>query len=440
MAEGTIYALSSSGGRAGVAVFRLSGDGCRLAWERLTGREVPEPRMMTRVRVRDGSDVIDEGLGVFFPKPRSFTGEDVVEFHVHGGRAIVQGLLGALAKSPGLRPAEAGEFTRRAFENGKMDLTEAEAVIDLIDADTETQRRQALRQKDGEFGKACERWRVTAIRVLGLVEAAIDFSDEGLGDGLVEEARKVAVDLRLEIDDHLRRGERGRKIREGFYVAIVGEPNVGKSSLLNRLAGRDAAIVSETAGTTRDVIEVRMALGGYAVTLADTAGLREGAEAIEEEGIRRAKAAADRADLRLEVLDARDEDLWQNRAGVGNGSIAIANKADLIDEGGWSGKHPTVLPISAKTGYGLDALENAIIGQIAGAWETRDDGVVWTRERHRLAMAAAVDGIGRFLRLDEEDLAAEEIRRCVRELGKIVGKVDVEDVLDMIFREFCIGK
>lgn len=431
----TIFALSSAAGRAGVAVIRVSGKDAFESWRRLTGIAVPPARRLVRVSLRDGVRPIDSGLGVIFEGPRSFTGEDVVEFHVHGGRAVIDGVLVALGVCTGLRPADPGEFTRRAFENGKLDLTEAEGILDLIEAETEEQRLQALRQAEGALSRQYDGWRERAVRILGYVEGAIDFSDEGLDEGLVREAKALAAGLLGDLNRHLDKGRRGERVRQGFYIAIVGAPNVGKSSLLNRLAGREAAIVSEKAGTTRDIIEVRMNLGGYAVTLADTAGIREAGEAIEAEGVRRARAAAARADLTVVVGDASapETDIGE----VGDGTVVrVRNKIDLV-EGGGDGE---VLGLSARTGEGVDALEADLVARIGDMGAGREDGVVWTRERHRHGIAAAASELERFCDIEEVDLGAEHLRRAIRSLARVVGRVDVEDVLDMIFREFCIGK
>ncbi len=432
MTSNTIYALSSGAGRAGVAVVRVSGRGAAAAWRTLAGRDVPETRRMVRVRLHDGTRALDDGLGVYFAAPASFTGEDVVEFHVHGGRAVVEAVLRTLGRCEGLRPAEPGEFTRRAFENGRLDLTAAEGIRDLVDAETEAQRAQALRQADGALGQLYDGWRAGVVRALGLVEGAIDFSDEGLEESLIDEARVVVGGLLQEMRRHIEGGRRGERVREGFYVAIVGAPNVGKSSLLNRLAGREAAIVSETAGTTRDVVEVRMDLGGYAVTVADTAGLREAGDAVEQEGVRRALAAAARADLTVVVDDGRGE----SGGTEGGPRLRVRNKIDVAPGGRGEGG----IGVSARTGEGMTELEQAIVRELEKEWRSRGDEVVWTRERHRHAIAGAAEELETFLGAAAAEIGAEHLRRAARALGRVIGTVDVEDVLDMIFREFCIGK
>ncbi len=354
----TIYALSSAGGRAGVAVIRLSGPEVSRVVTSLTGKPLPRPREAALRRLTDPKDgaVIDRALVLYFEGPQSFTGEDVAEFHVHGGRAVVGALLKVLSGFGGVRAAQAGEFTRRAFENGKLDLTEAEGLADLIDAETEGQRRQALRQMEGALGQIYEGWRGRLLNVLAYAEADIDFADEDLPDDLMAKLGPQIGVLREEIRKHLEDGHRGERLRDGVEVAIVGPPNVGKSSVLNRLAGRDAAIVSEEAGTTRDVLEVRLDLGGIPVMLADTAGLREASGAIEKEGIRRGLARADSADLRLVMVAAGpDGEMTGDFALAREGDLRIVNK---VDQGLSSAFGSDILAISALTGQGIDTLKN----------------------------------------------------------------------------------
>jgi len=428
----TIYALSTAPGRAGVAVLRVSGPHACAALEALTGRGVPRPRAATLRRFIDPETQapLDRGLALFFPAPASFTGEDVVELHLHGGRAVVAGMLAALARLPGLRAAAPGEFTRRAFENGKLDLTEVEGLADLIDAETEAQRKQALRQMEGALGKLYEGWRARLVRLLAHAEAEIDFPDEEVPGDLIARLGPEIGQLRSEIAAHLDDGRRGELLRDGVEVAIVGPPNVGKSSLLNRLAGRDAAIVSDEAGTTRDVLEVRLDIGGVPVTLADTAGLREAAGAIEREGVRRALERAEKADLRLVVAapDAGDFALARN------GDIKVLNKIDLgadIPAG--------VIGVSAATGAGLDALEAALRVCVGAAFEASEHPVI-TRARHREGLGECAAALARAGEGGDTDLTAEDLRLAARALGRITGRVDVEELLDVIFRDFCIGK
>ncbi|PKU21775.1 tRNA uridine-5-carboxymethylaminomethyl(34) synthesis GTPase MnmE [Telmatospirillum siberiense] len=438
----TIFALASGVGRAGMAVYRLSGPAAGRTLVDLTGRPLPEPRRACRRRLCDAAgDVLDDGLVLWFPAPRSFTGEDVVELHLHGGRAIARALTEALLAA-GLEPAEPGEFSRRAFMAGKLDLTQAEAIADLVDAETTAQRRQALRQLEGSLSGLYDDWRERLLRCQAHLEAEIDFSDEDLPDGLGEAARTALAALGEEIGRHLADGRRGERLREGLSVAILGAPNVGKSSLLNRIAGREAAIVSSIAGTTRDIIEVNLDLSGYPVTLADTAGLRDAAEAIEEEGVRRAKARAEIADLRLVVFDAAALPALDpvSLALVDGRSLIVVNKSDLASvtlperiEG-----YP-VLAVSAENGDGVDGLL-AALGEKASELLDGSGAPVISRARHRRALEETETALRRALEASSAELAAEDIRLAGRELGRITGRIDVEEMLDVIFREFCIGK
>ena len=404
------------------------------------------PRQATRARFieRGTGDAIDDGLVLFFPGPASVTGEDVVELHLHGSRAVLEAVTGILAALPGFRLAEAGEFTRRAFEHGKLDLTEAEAVADLVAAETAAQRRLALRQLEGELGRLYDTWRGQLLRAGAHVEAAIDFPDEDLPAILDSAARDSVASLVDEIDSHLADNRRGEIMRNGVSVAILGPPNVGKSSLLNALAQRDAAITSSVAGTTRDVIEVRLDLGGFPVILADTAGLREGRDPVEEEGVRRARARASEADLTLVVFDmTRSGELAGLNDVVDRATILVANKLDLAsgrDRTGHLASLPNgALPISALSGEGIPVL----LDRLAGAVRQRfgeQSGPVLTRARHRLALAECVAALHRSLSASLPELAAEDLRLATRALGRITGRVDVEDILDIIFRDFCIGK
>lgn len=455
----TIFALSSGAGRAGVAIIRVSGPAVAHVIHDLTGKPLPQPR---KAQLRwlvdpETGGRLDQGIVLWFPAPGSFTGEDVAEFHIHGGRAVIDGLLGAIGRLPGLYPAVAGEFTRRAFDNGRMDLTEIEGLADLINADTEAQRRQALRQMDGALGAMYESWRSSLIESLALLEALIDFSDEDLGDGIAEAVERKITGLTKDIERHLSDGWRGERLRDGFRIAILGAPNAGKSTLLNALARRDVAIVSDIAGTTRDVIDVNLDLGGYAVMVADTAGIREAGDAIEREGIRRALGRAGEADLKIILADAQK---WPNLdAGlqnlIDNNSLIIVNKIDLgiivnkIDLGAGdagpdfaSGEALGVWRLSAKTGEGLAAflsdLTKIVTQRLAASG---GEAPPMTRERHRRALEEALSHLKRFLVFNSDiELRAEDLRLAARALGRITGRVDVEDVLDVIFSEFCIGK
>ncbi|TCR68943.1 tRNA uridine-5-carboxymethylaminomethyl(34) synthesis GTPase MnmE [Bosea sp. BK604] len=429
----TIVAVSSGNGRAGVAVVRVSGSRVRFVLETFAGL-VPTPRHATLRHVRDGSgEIIDTALVLFFPAPASFTGEDVAEFHVHGSRAVLAALLAALTALPGIRLAEAGEFTRRAFEAGKLDLAAVEGLADLIDSETEWQRRQALRQMEGSLGRASEAWRERLIKAMALLEAEIDFSDEGDVSGpLIGEAVGDVSDVLAGLNAALGSFRMGERVRDGFVVVLAGPPNAGKSSLLNALARRDVAIVSAQPGTTRDIIEVRLDLAGFPVVLVDTAGLRESADPIEAEGVRRALALAEKADL---VLRLRSIDSSPNRIGLSHRDLALATKADLPGR-----SEPDELVVSARTGEGLDALLKAISERLGGL--SSPEPALLTRERQRIAVADAVAALKRVVsaRHDQAELLAEDIRIAVRALERLVGRVDVEDVLDKLFSGFCIGK
>lgn len=444
--DATIFALSSAPGRAGVAVYRISGPEAGPALQQITGRPLPRARIAARRGFHDAEGrLLDSGLALWFPGPESFTGEDVAELHGHGGRAAIAAMLGSLGRIAGLRLAEPGEFTRQAFENGKLDLTAAEGLGDLIDADTEAQRALALRQMGGELMRLYEGWRGELLRAMAHFEAAIDFPEDDLPDGLDEAVLPGLVRLHDEIAAHLDDNRRGERLRDGVSVAIIGPPNAGKSSLLNALARREAAIVSEIAGTTRDIIDVHLDLGGYPVIVADTAGLRESADRIESEGVRRALARAAEADLKLLILDA---ETWPNAPGeilglIDDDTLIVVNKVDAkaMDKPAALGRRP-VLPLSVKTGEGMPALLLALTGAVKARFDdSHAERAVLTRARHRAALEECKDALGRFLqRPPLAELAAEDLRLAARALGRITGRVDVEDVLDVIFREFCIGK
>ncbi len=414
-----------SGPQAGPALAALAGG-------------LPPPRRARHVRLRDvqsGED-IDDGLALWFPAPHSATGEDVAEFHVHGSRAVLAAVIAALGRM-GLRLAAPGEFTRRAFLNRKLDLVQAEAVADLAAAETEAQRRQALRQLDGGLGAIYRGWSARLLRLLAHLEAAIDFPDEDLPPSIEAEVAAETSGLVAEIDAHLADHRRGERLRDGIAVAIVGPPNAGKSSLLNRLAQREAAITSPVAGTTRDVIEVAIDLAGYPVVLADTAGLRDSADAIEQEGLRRALARAEAAELRLFVFDAASpQDAAGAAAWPGPDTLLIANKIDLVAD-----REATscgALAVSALTGAGISALVETLSARIAADYDVA--APLLSRARHREALEVARDCLSRALEATLPELRAEDLRLAWRSLGRITGHVDVEDLLDVIFAEFCIGK
>lgn len=449
MTDQTIFALASGRGRAGVAVIRVSGPNAGDSLIRLTG-VLPAARQARRARIGDGAaETLDDGLVLWFPGPASFTGEDVAEFHVHGGRAVIDGVLSALGRCPGLRLAEPGEFSRRACANGKMDLTAAEGLADLVEAETAAQRRQALRQMGGALADLYDGWRRRLVGTLAHLEASIDFADEDLPGDLEGDVDASAAALAREIAAHLDDGRRGERLRDGIDVVIIGPPNAGKSSLLNALAGRAAAIVSPHPGTTRDVIEIALDLGGYPVLLVDTAGLREGGEPVEREGVARARARAQSAALRLIVLDGA---VWpcsepDVRSLVAPDSVLVVNKVDLFEEAPATGRVEVAghcaLAVSAATGAGLDDLVTALEALVAA----RFDAVAMpalTRTRHRVALQACLDALGRAM-TDKSatglpELRAEDLRQAADALGRITGRVDVEEVLDRVFRDFCIGK
>lgn len=427
----TIYALSSAPGRAGVAVVRVSGPDAGAVLVAMAGA-LPPPRRAVLKRLTWRGAEIDEALVLWFAGPASFTGEDCAEFHIHGGRAVRQALFAAFDEM-GLRPAEPGEFSRRAVENGRLDLTRAEAIADLVDAETEGQRLQALRQHDGALADLYEGWRAALIGALGRAEAAIDFSDDGVGEAEFSGARTAAQEILQRIQGHMDDGARGETLREGLRLTILGPPNAGKSSLINALARRPVAIVAGTPGTTRDVVEARLDLGGYLLLVADTAGVRQTDEPIEAEGVRRALAHA-AGGMSLLLLDGS---LADPRAGLPGDlpepDLVVWNKADLgfVREG---------LCISLKTGAGVPALLDVLQQKVRTRLEGETPAL--TRPRHRAALAEAVDALRHGLAAPAErpELLAEDLRLAMRAIGRITGGVDVEEVLDTVFRDFCIGK
>jgi tRNA modification GTPase len=442
MNSDTIFALSSGPPPAAVAIVRISGPKVRFGLETLIG-SIPEPRRATLRFLRHGDgNLIDRGLVLFFPGPGSFTGEDMAEFHLHGGRAVVAALLGELERFKGYRAAEAGEFTRRAFDNGRVDLTQVEGLADLILAETEGQRRQALRQADGALGRLYEGWRSRLINARALLEAELDFSDEEDVPGAVSERAWADVrGLREEINRHLA-DHRGERLRDGVEIVVLGPPNAGKSSLINALARREVAIVAPEPGTTRDLIEVRLDLGGLPATVIDTAGLREASGGVELEGIRRARARAEGADLVLWLTDAaagsEGEEVLSDVP-----AIRVGSKVDLIDSQAERSRlrQRFDVVLSAKTGDGVDALLTMLAERV-GAEGNAGETPLITRSRYRSALRACVEAIDAALDEDGQalELRAEELRRAGVALGRITGRVDVEDLLDVIFRDFCIGK
>jgi tRNA modification GTPase len=447
----TIFALSSGRPPAAIAVVRISGPRAGDVLKALAGK-LPEARKAALARVRDpaSGEIIDEALALWFPGPNSETGEDTVELQLHGGRAVVAAVFAALGRIEGLRPAEAGEFTRRAFENGRLDLTAVEGLADLIGAETEAQRRQAYRQMKGLLGQRAEAWRARLIEALALVEARIDFSDEAdVPEDLIGPALKIAHGLRDEIAEALANAGRGERLRDGLVVAIAGPPNAGKSTLLNRIARREAAIVSPVPGTTRDVIEVHLDLDGYPVTLLDTAGIRDSDDPVEQEGVRRARQRASEADLMLWVQDAGDARDGEMAVSGSAETWLVRNKIDLLTQ------HPKIehryeyrtkqskllFNVSATAGLGVAELL-ARLGDFARAYLGAEPALL-TRERHKNALNSALNSISCALQSGAsvpEEILAEELRSAAQSLSRLTGRVDVEDILDVIFRDFCIGK
>jgi tRNA modification GTPase len=449
----TIFALSSGRPPAAVAVVRICGPRAGRALETLVGR-MPQPRRAALARVRDPADgeVIDEALALWFPGPNSETGEDMAELQVHGGQAVIAALLGALGRIEGCRMAEPGEFTRRAFLNGRLDLTEVEGLADLIAAETPVQRRQAFRQLKGLIGDQAENWRRRIIEALALVEVRIDFSDEAdVPEDLLGPALQAAQQLRDAIAAALADGGRGERLRDGLVVAIAGPPNAGKSTLLNRLVRREAAIVSPYPGTTRDVIEVHLDLAGYPVTLLDTAGIRASDDPVEQEGIRRAAQRAAAADLVLWIIDSQAIELSTQNCPENSAKTEcwlVRNKTDLAGDKLWinceyqSASYRKHFAISAGTGTGIEALIGALAEFAQEYFSATESGLV-TRARHRRALEETVSALGRALaqsKSGSEELIAEDLRSAATTLGRLTGRVDVEDILDVIFRDFCIGK
>jgi tRNA modification GTPase len=456
--EQTVFALSSGRAPSAIAIVRMTGPQAGEALASLAGK-LPPPRLATRAVLRDSdTQPIDDAVVLWFPAPASATGEDVAEFHVHGGRAVLASLVAALSAFEDVRAAEPGEFTRRAFENGKLDLTEAEALDDLIHADTDHQRRQALRQLKGLLGDRVRDWRARIIEASALIEAGIDFSDEGdVSAELMAPARAKIAALLSEIQEVLAAQGKSERLRDGLVVAITGPPNVGKSTLMNQLARREVAIVSPHAGTTRDVIEVQLDLDGYPVTVIDTAGIRETDDPVEQEGVRRARARAAEADLVLWLADGSGAThphdgatpIWNVRNKIDlepgrsrppdSGVAASVSGRPLADS--WRASSVSDFEISASRGEGLSGLISALVIFAQDFFGAGEGGLI-TRERQRQLLQQTAASLQRSLSVAEtgEELAAEELRIAAQALGRLLGRVDVEDILDVIFREFCIGK
>lgn len=434
----TIYALSSGRLPSGVAVIRASGPGVRFAIETISGSVPMAGRLSLRRMLAEDGTVVDTGLVAYFAAPRSFTGEDCAEFHVHGGKAVVAALLQTLGKLDGLRAAEPGEFTRRAFLNARMDLVQAEALGDLIEADTEAQRRLALRAADGHVSRQYEAWRTQLLRIQASIVADIDFADEGdVPDSVAERVREDIADVLLELERHLGSHRQAEIIREGFGVVIVGRPNAGKSSLLNALAGRDVAIVTDEPGTTRDLVEVALDLGGLKVVVTDTAGIRDDAGKVERIGIERALRSAREADLVLLLQSMDDDDVTFADTTAWRDSVVVRSKCDLVNTG--SCRIGEGIAVSSVTGDGIDELLQLIRVRAERATSGVDLGP--QRMRHRQALQRCADALRRAaaegLALE---LRAEELRLAASEIGRVTGRIDVEDILGEVFRTFCIGK
>ena len=436
----TIFALSSGKGVAGIAVIRVTGTATANVVETITRKPLPEARRATvralyGAKEGNGLDIpIDRSMVLWLPGPGSFTGEDMAEFHVHGGVAVIDATLGAIGTINGCRPADPGEFTRRAFEHGLLDLTEAEGIADLIAAETQAQRQQALRQMDGALGDIYEGWRLDLIKSLAYMEAELDFVEESLPEDLFAHVLPAVEKLFKSISEHLDDKHRGERLRDGFQVVILGAPNVGKSSLINSLAKRDVAIVSDIAGTTRDMIEVHLDLGGYPVTVVDTAGLREGGDVIEQEGVRRARLRGDSADLALYLFEAGSASSSESVPGMKVITKTDLGAPDELLEG--------AIGISTKSGAGLDELLVQLEAAVISVMSAQESPAI-TRIRHRQALEETNLHLARVMdgqSAEEPELVAEDMRLAARSLGRITGRVDVEDLLDVIFSDFCIGK
>ena len=442
----TIYALSSGPGISGLAVIRISGKDSSKVIKKLTGKKIPSARMATLRKLNNinTSELIDEGIILWFPGPKSYTGEDMAEIHIHGGKAVILAIQNEIAKFKNCRLAEPGEFTKLAFQNGKINLLKAEGIADLISAETEIQRLQAVKIMKGKSSEKFNQLREQLLKILSFVEAKIDFPEEVLPEENLKKIKKDSLDVLKEINKILHDQKIGEIIREGFKIAILGPTNAGKSSLLNHLSNREVAIVSEIAGTTRDVIETHLNIDGYPVIISDTAGIRDSQNEIEKKGIKLSLKKAENADLKLVVVDAKSIDLsgFLNDL-LKNDAILVINKSDLLKEKLDSKilKHNHVL-ISLKENLNIDLLISKIKNSLKDKFIIEDD-ILITRERHRQHLLHCVDYLENFLDKNDQkdfDKAAEDLRLATRHLGMIVGKVDVEEILGSIFNDFCIGK
>ena len=442
----TIYALSSGPGTSGVSIIRVSGPDTVKVIKTLTNKEIPVPRMATLRKINNinTSELIDEGIIIWFPGPESYTGEDMAEFHVHGGKAVVMAVQEAISNIENCKLAEPGEFTKLAFQNGKINLLKAESIADLISAETEIQRKQAVKIMKGKSSEKFNELREKLLKILSFVEAKIDFPEEDLPEENLEKIKKDSSEVLNEINKILNDQKVGEIIREGFKIAIVGPTNAGKSSLLNNLSNREVAIVSEIAGTTRDVVETHLNIDGYPVIISDTAGIRDSKDEIEKKGIKLSLNKAENADLKLVVIDAKNPNLsgFLNDL-LKKDAILVVNKSDLIKEklDKEISKFNHVL-ISLKNNLNIDKLIKKIKDQLKNKFIFEED-ILITRERHRQHLVQCIDHLKNFLKKNNKkdfDKAAEDLRLATRHLGMIVGKVDVEEILGSIFNDFCIGK
>ena len=442
----TIYALSTGPGISGIAIVRVSGEDTKKVIKLLTNEALPEPRVATLRKINkiNTSELIDEGIILWFPGPESYTGEDMAEFHIHGSKAVIDALHHSISKVENCRLAEAGEFTKLAFQNGKINLLKAESIADLISAETEIQRQQAIKIMNGKSADKFNSLREKLLKILSHVEAKIDFPDEDLPEDILKNIKKISNEVILNIKKILDDQKVGERIREGFKIAIIGPTNAGKSSLLNHLSNRDAAIVSEIAGTTRDVIETHLNIDGYPVVVSDTAGIRDSKNEIEKKGIKLALDKAENADLKLIVIDAKSIDFkGVLKELMDENAILVVNKSDLLKEDLNSEiKNYEHVLISVKNNLNLEDLILKIKNKLKNKFITSED-ILITRERHRQHLEQSLNYLKNFEEKNEAedfDKAAEDLRLATRHLGMIVGKVDVEEILGSIFNDFCIGK
>ena len=442
----TIYALSTGPGISGVAIIRVSGDDTKEIIQLLTGMAIPEPRVATLRKINkiNTSELIDEGIILWFPGPESYTGEDMAEFHIHGSKAVIDALHTSISKIKNCRLAEPGEFTKLAFQNGKINLLKAESIADLISAETEIQRQQAVKIMNGKSANKFNGLREKLLKILSHVEAKIDFPDEDLPEDILKNIKKISSEVILDIKKILDDQRVGERIREGFKIAIIGPTNAGKSSLLNHLSNRDVAIVSEIAGTTRDVIETHLNIDGYPVIVSDTAGIRESKNEIEKKGIKLALKKAEDADLKLIVIDAKSPDFNSIlKELIDENAILVINKSDLLKEDlNLEIKNFEHVLISVKNNCNLEDLIFKIKNKLKNKFISSED-ILITRERHRQHLEQSLNYLKNFEEKNEAedfDKAAEDLRLATRHLGMIVGKVDVEEILGSIFNDFCIGK